>query len=237
MSGASFRGKSFSIYFLFFSITSVFCFPAHASSSRSINDSLVQGLSCQNLSVDSIYRALRPDAFDPSRDMPLKNWPFRSGLTMIAGCWGLASSQRMIYYLARYNTSSQQSMPERVPQVLDMIRGEGVRYSSANNDPSGGPGFRGVPLKNYNVFAVEESTLSQSRLWQALTVGYVQSFPEGFTLKRNVRTDIEANQVHHFFRAENVGMGLGTSARSVRANRATLAHLQRNLEGRRLEKF
>ncbi|MGZ3769013.1 MAG: hypothetical protein ACXVCP_06955 [Bdellovibrio sp.] len=94
-----------------------------ANPSRTINDSLVQNLECRNLSVNNIYRAIRDDAFDVSRNMPVKNWGFKSGLARIAGCWSLSRTQRMMAYLARYNTSSEQRIEERVATVLDMIRG------------------------------------------------------------------------------------------------------------------
>lgn len=108
----------------FFSFVTVTSNSAVANiTTRTINDSLVQNLECQNLSVNNIYHSIRDDAFDVSRNMPVRNWSFKSGAATIAGCWALSRTQRMISYLARYNTSSENHMENRVSTILDMIRG------------------------------------------------------------------------------------------------------------------
>lgn len=110
------------ILFSFFVLTPPTAAAANHST-RTINDSLVQNLECRNLSINKIYSSIREDAFDVSRNMPIKNWGFKSGLANIAGCWSLSRTQRMMSYLARYNTSSDKRIETRVPPLLNMIRG------------------------------------------------------------------------------------------------------------------
>lgn len=208
-----------------------------------INDSLVLNLDCRKLSVDNIYRAIRPDAFHESRNMPIQNWPFRSGVATIAGCWALSSTQRMVSYLARYNTPDNRRMEQRVPRILDMIRRasleekreSGEDHTSNNNSQP----FIARNLKYYSVFPVPEGSLYESRrdyqngLWNGLLDGYTQEF-NGKLVSRNFKAEIEANQASHFFRAGNIGMGLGSGSRSESKNRESVAQLTRNLDGKRL---
>lgn len=213
-----------------------------AKQGRVVNDSLVQNLSCQNLSVDSIYRAIRDDAFEQRRNMPIRNWSFRSGLVPLAGCWGLASTQRMVSYMARYNTSSSQRMEKRVPMLLDMVRRETLEenqgYNEYDHDNKTEP-YYSKKLKKFNVFAVEESNLNDSSysgdrgLWNRLMRGYTQEL-NGQKVIRNFKSDIEVNQANHFFRAGNIGMGMGNGVRSEEKNRETVEQLMRNLDGKRL---
>ncbi|WP_374073837.1 hypothetical protein [Bdellovibrio bacteriovorus] len=209
-----------------------------------INDSLVLNLDCRKLSVDNIYRAIRPDAFHESRNMPIRNWPFRSGAVTIAGCWALSSTQRMVSYLARYNTPDNRRMEQRVPRILDMVRRasleERIDHSEDHTNRSNGTQpFISRNLKYYSVFPVPEGSLYESRrdfqngLWNGLVEGYSQEF-NGRSVLRNFQNEIEANQASHFFRAGNIGMGLGSGSRSESKNRETVAQLTRNLDGKRL---
>lgn len=222
---------------LLFSPEQAFAVPSDFGS-RTINDSLVQNLQCENLSVDSIYRAIREDAFDERRNIPMRNRPFRYGLTTIAGCWGFSSTQRMISYLARYNTTSIQAMPYRVMGLLDMVRGQSLTENNQFFETDSRQPFVATDLKKYSVFAVEESTLADGRyelgtLWNSLLIGYTQMF-NGVQIVRSFREEIEANQVRHFFRSSNIKMGLGTGALSAGENHSTWQQLKKNLDGRRL---
>lgn len=209
---------------------------AVSASERTINDSLVQNLSCRNLSVESIYRSIRDDAFEAQRNIPMKNWPFRRGATVIAGCWGLSSTQRMISYLARYNTSSNEKMSARVADVLDMVRRE--KFEVDFNVPGTSGRIKSV-APSYKVFAVEEPNLKEgyfkslTSLWSSLMLGYMQNL-NGTKRLRNFREDIQANQAEHFFRVSNLKMGMGGGARPAETNRLTASWLRRNLDGKRL---
>ncbi len=213
---------------------------ASTASSPVIEDSLVSNLSCQNLTVDSIYRAIRDDAFDESRNLPIRNWAFRHGATPLAGCWGLSSAQRVVSYLARYNESSGSAMSERVASALDMIRGQFVEAAYNVDDNYGQNNFyHASPLKEYHVFAVEESSMRSSlgqgsdSFWNSLMAGYNQQL-NGNYLARNFRAEIEASQVAHFFRGGNLRMGMGSGPLSVEENHSTWALLKTNLDQKKL---
>ena len=178
--------------------------------------------------------------------MPIINWPFRSGVGMIAGCWALSSTQRMFSYMARYHTPDSRRLDQRVPQVLDMVRRarlEAIVGSGGDTtypeDSTASRQFVSRKLPYFSVFPVAEGSLNESRLnyqnglWNGLTRGYEQTF-NGHKVSRNFRAEIEANQTAHFFRFGNVGMGIGTGVRSESTNRKTLEQLTRNLDGRRL---
>ncbi|UOF01681.1 hypothetical protein [Bdellovibrio reynosensis] len=205
---------------------------------KTVNDSLVQNLSCKNLSVDNIYRAIRADAFDANRNMPIQNWAFKSGMATIAGCWALSSTQRMVSYMARYNATGARSMQERIPVVLDMVRGARVVEAKTNTVDENRNRLSEVKLPYFSVFAVEEGNLRDSRnnyngLWNKLMDGYDQNVG-GYVVRRHFRDEIEANQANHFFRFGNIGMGMGSGKRSERKNAETVEQIIRNASGKRL---
>lgn len=213
---------------------------ASGASSPVIEDSLVSNLSCQNLTVDSIYRAIRDDAFDESRNFPIVNWPFRHGATPLAGCWGLSSAQRVVSYLARYNQSSDLTMSERVTSALDMIRGQLVEAAyNVDGNYTQNNFYYASPLKEYQVFTVEESSMRSSQgqgrgsFWNSLMAGYNQEI-NGNNLFRNFRAEIEASQIVHFFRGGNLKMGMGSGPLSVAENHSTWALLKTNLDQKKL---
>lgn len=191
-----------------------------------INDSLVQGLSCKNLSVRSVYHAIRDDAFDETRNLPAKNWGFKSGIASIAGCWALARTQRMVSYLARYNTSSDLRSEKRVSIVLDMIRRARLTPDEQR-------------LKNYSVFAVEDSNFSENKsnagwnLWNALEIGYYQNVA-GKKVLRSFREEIQTLQNNTFYRVKNLKMIWKNGDRIKSTNRETAQRLIQNLNGKRL---
>ncbi|WP_413942895.1 hypothetical protein [Bdellovibrio sp. HCB-162] len=214
-------------------------------SNKVINDSLVQNLSCRTLNVDNIYRAIRADAFAESRNMPVRNWPFRSGLATIAGCWALSSTQRMVSYMARYNTPDNRRMDQRVPRILDMVRRSkleakigGNNHDYPNNNSQQQP-FISRDLSFYTVFPVPEGSLYESSkdyqngLWNGLMRGYEQEF-NGQRVSRNFKDEIEANQASHFFRASNITLAMGSGARAGGTNVITAQQLMKNLDGKRL---
>ncbi|WP_063242675.1 hypothetical protein [Bdellovibrio bacteriovorus] len=204
-----------------------------STQSRVINDSLVENLRCSTLSVDNIYKAIRADAFSEERNMPVTNWPFKSGLATIAGCWALSSTQRMVSYLARYNTVGAQAMSVRVPVILDMVRGNKLVENTRDN--SNAP-YDTRPA-SYSTFAVEGNTLKATNtyngLWAEMRDGYDQ-WISGARVRRNFTDEIEANQANRFFRFGNLGMTFKSGERSVKANWATMAQLLKNLNGKRL---
>lgn len=209
-----------------------------AKNSKVINDSLVNNLSCQKLSVESIYSAIRDDAFDESRNMPIKNWGFQSGLASLAGCWALSSTQRMVAYLGRYYV--QVKTPDaQVPEILDMVRGRRLVEAdfTGREDVYNRP-YDETRLKDYVVFPMEHGSLAESArvnsgLWSLLQTGYAQKFRYR-TVTRKFRDEVEANQSRHFFRVRNLGMGLGSGVRSEKKNARTINEITNNLDRKRL---
>lgn len=217
--------------------------PTVLAAPKSVTDSLVRGLSCRDLSVNSIYKAIREDAFDESRNMPITNWEYSHNGIPLGNCWALSSTQRMFSYLARYNESSSVGKEERVKLVLDMVRRSTPKLMQETESVERGrsyahkPQMRVVnsPLKNYKVFEVEGDSLDKSYdFWWGLRDGFVATLAPKRTVKRAFRDDIQVNQGNHFFRAGNLGMGLGSSPTSAKDNYETIKTLLRNLDGKRL---
>lgn len=212
-------------------------------SNKKITDSLVKDLSCNKLSIDGIYLRIKPDAFQESRNMPIVNWAFRSGLATIAGCWALSSTQRMVSYMARYNEPTNTRMDQISPGVLNQIRGgtlalvsdnrNGDNYGSSSNER-----LVTRDLKANKVFQVPGNSLSEdkwhnSSLWMRLLEGYVENV-DGRNVHRHFRAEIEENQARHFFRASNIGMGAGSGDRSAKKNQESASIMRRNADTNRL---
>ncbi|MFS4458248.1 hypothetical protein [Bdellovibrio sp. HCB2-146] len=218
--------------------------PTVLAAPKTVTDSLVRGLSCQNLSVNSIYKAIREDAFDESRNMPITNWEYSHNGIPLGNCWALSSTQRMFSYLARYNESNSLSNEARVQLVLDMVRRstpklveDSTQSVERGRSYVNKPQVRVVnsPLKTYKVFEVEGDSVNKSYdFWWALRDGFVATLAPKRTVKRAFRDDIQVNQGNHFFRAGNLGMGLGGSPTSAKDNYETIKTLLRNLDGKRL---
>jgi len=236
------RASLFAGGFLAVMISSAeFVSAAPAVSSRSINDSLVQNLSCQNLSVNTIYRAIREDAFAESRNMDIVNWGYSSGGFTLGNCWALSSTQRMFSYLARYNQSSNLTKEARRELVLNMVRRgvpavqEEAGSTEKGNRTQGRDRVVTKALKSYSVFPVEGSSVVDSYdFWWDLRAGYDMNLSKKYTVKRAFREEVQVNQGDHFYRMGNVGMGLGSGATSPKENYETLKTLIRNADGKRL---
>jgi hypothetical protein len=87
-----------------------------------ISDSLVRNLSCKNLTEANVLKSLQPDAFDRSRELPIRNWDSNG----IANCWGLALAQRDVFYFMRFGVSNLPSLEQRnyTEDVARMISGD-----------------------------------------------------------------------------------------------------------------
>lgn len=248
---------------IFFPLLILFSSLSTATASiKTINDSLVQNLDCRNLSINKIYRSIREDAFNESRNIPVKNWGFKSGIATIAGCWSLSRTQRMFSYLARYNTSSDHRMDERVSSVLDMIRGatlvsrfesnaaylteelpltdetEYLVRSESNQVQPEALRYCEKKLSSYKVFEIEDSSFSENQnnqhgLWAYLQKGYTQYFL-GKSVLRNFRQEVQAQQAKLFYRINNLKMIWKKGDRPDWRNYETAKQLTKNLSGKRL---
>lgn len=225
---------------LFLSAEKAYAEAVHGlASEKKINDSLVQNLSCQGLNVDSIYAAIREDAFDERYNLPIKNWDFNSGGATLANCWALASTQRMISYLARYNEPTAQSSLERTTHILNMVRRSSPETDFNNGHAASSKDLRERPYRDLAVFPVnadsllEGSLFAEDRLWKDLASGFEQNV-DFVTVKRNFVTDIQTNQTNRFFRFGNIPMALAAGSRSQAENQKTIRQLTANLASKRL---
>ncbi len=201
-----------------------------------ISDSLVNNLSCNSLSVASILKKIRPDAFSYNNHMPFKNWGFRSGLTKLAACWGMGSTQRKLFYLMRLN--EKDALQPDLKMVLDMIRGATIEAtpSSENNNSQ----LIDQNLKAYNIIPVAEKNL-QEEYYRNTGTSFLEELFRGidysqdsFSIHRDLKTEIERSQERHFFRFKNIGMGSGTGPLSPEKNKMTMQNLIINLRQNRL---
>lgn len=219
------------------------CVFSNLAPARTITDSLVDNLSCNDLSIKNIYSRIRPDAFSSNYHMPIKNWGFRSGAFDIAACWGMSSTQRKFFYLLRLNEN--QAPRVDVKKALDIVRGTDMDYFLAFS--AGKKEIKNEDLETleraltrYSVIPLAERTIaeefgrnsSSGFLDQLMTgVNYYSGRQKVF---RNLKSEIERSQELHFFRARNIGMGAGSGPLSPSENRTTLNQLKANIAAKRL---
>jgi hypothetical protein len=202
---------------------------AHA---KDISDSLVQNLSCSSLSVSSILAKVRPEAYSSRNHMPLTNWPFKSGLTNLAACWGMGSTQRKLFYLLRTNVKDAPRLD--VSSALDMVRGASVSGDKLFSYELEDASLRAneATISNYKVYNLEESNI-RDEYGRNNGHGFMDLMFRGVGA-RNLRSEIERSQERHFFRSSNIGMGAGTGPRGTSENRDTLKTLIANMKAHRL---
>jgi hypothetical protein len=203
-----------------------------------ISDSLVNNLSCNTLSIGNILEKIRPEAFSFNNHLPLRNWGFRSGVTNLAACWGMGSTQRKLFYLMRLNEKG--SAPPNTKNVLDMIRGATVESGFVLQSNTDIERAREQALKAYNVIPVTERNLREeyarntgTSFLEALFKGVDYNL-DSRAMHRDLKTEIERSQELHFFRAQNIDMGLGSGPRSPDINQKTLQTLKNNIRLNRL---
>jgi hypothetical protein len=211
-----------------FHILFVFLFlkinPAFGASSYS--DSLVENLNCSKIDATEIYKKMRAESFSLNYHLPVQNWGFSVGLYDLAACWSLARSQRLFFYLARWNESSDKDIQKATYEILEMIRGTSP-YAHVDD-----PFVNEWPLDELTMIKqLDRQWNITSVLWGALNKGFRQDFPNGRQLSRNFRSEIEFYQnlrFHDFIR--NLKYVVGDGSRSAESNRETRSQTLRNLE-------
>ncbi len=213
---------------------------AWARSENTITDSLVKKLSCENLSVDSIYKSLQPTAFHTFYHIPVMNWRFHSGGPALGVCWGLSSAQRKMFYLARFEEQENLNKADLLRKTLDLFRGSELTEQQAGN---GRARAIPTPLSQLEVLKYSDKSLMSSwahaetepwGLFPVLNRGYKEELG-GETVWKTFKLDLQRSQQAHFFRGSNVALLSGeTAERSTADNVATLALLQKNLNSKRL---
>lgn len=219
-------------------MASVFLFENTVFASKKIiSDSLVQNLNCQSLSLGSMLGSIRPEAFSHRHHMPFKNWPFQSGVSPLAACWGLSSTQRKLFYLLRHGEKN--ASPVNLLEVLDMIRGAHLKaVSMGPREPA--QHLIETRLKNYSIMTIAEDNI-RDEYGRNTGLGFLDVLLEGasykmdrFKIHRNFRSEVERSQERHFFRFQNLGMGAGSGLQRPELNLSTLQTLKQNLRLKRL---
>lgn len=211
-------------------ISLCFITPIGTLADSSVSDSLVENLSCNSLKKEDVLRKIRVEAFSSFYHMPVINWGYSLGLYDLASCWSLARSQRLFFYLSRWNDSSAPDSEKTLFDVLEMIRG---------SSPYAHPGdleIKEFPLKELLVFSHSESSLGiQTPLWHSLTKGLIQTFPNDKKLLRNLKSEVEFYQTWRFHDfIKNIRYVIGNGTRTPQQNRATRDLVLRNIEENKL---
>lgn len=207
---------------------------------KTVTDSLVANLSCDNLSTSSILIKIRPTAFSSANHMPIKNWSFSSGGIGLAACWGMSSTQRKLFYLLRLSEKSAPAL--NLQSALDTVRGTKVDYEiikPANGQMETQRLFE-PKLTEYSVIPLTERNIVEE--WGRNTgLSFLDKMLKGAmfkngrdTLFRGLRTEVERSQELHFFRPGNIDMGAGSGPRDPADNRKTLERLMFNMSSNRL---
>ncbi|WP_413581941.1 hypothetical protein [Bdellovibrio sp. HCB288] len=221
---------------------SAVCFQtAHGADAKLINDSLVKDLSCRNLSVDSIYSAVYPrTAFHTYYHLPVQNWYFKSGGPALGVCWGLASAQRKMFYLARFDEKEELSKDELMRRTLNMVRGHDL---SPQQVGEGNVRMVKSPLNRYEVLKYADDSLLSSwmgekqyptGIFPLINNGYKEEV-RGKSYWKTFKLDVERAQQERFFRFSNLSMVVGDEDdRGTVENMLTFSVLKKNLETHRL---
>ncbi len=219
------------------------CLITHPASAKTVTDSLVANLNCDNLNVSSIYANILPAAFSSANHLPVKNWAFSSGGIGLGACWGMSSTQRKLFYLLRLNESHAADFD--LTRALDTVRGTTVgalmmQENSADPNSRDPQRLNENKLKEYGVIPLREPNITSE--WSRNTgLGFLERMLKGQTYQigsrqvyRALRTEVERSQELHFFRARNIGMGAGSGPRPPKENADTLKILMANMSSKRL---
>lgn len=142
-----------------------------------ITDSLVANLSCDQVTPENIYAHIRPDAFDLNKHLPIHNWSFKKGPYKLGVCWSLSHTQRIFYYLARWQDNEPEiyGNEEDVIHILNLIRGsQPVRGALAK--------VKEQRLKRFSTFSIDSFSLDAGIFSQVFT-GVWDELPFAYNLK------------------------------------------------------
>ncbi|MFM6927294.1 MAG: hypothetical protein ACKOX6_02465 [Bdellovibrio sp.] len=198
---------------------------------KTVSDSLVKNLSCDNISASEIYSKMDTTQFSSEYHLPITNWKFDGGLYDLANCWAMSRTQRLFFYLNRWRSMvDAQPTYQTRKGILDMIRGA-VPYTQNKEK-----WILDSPLSRLYVFGAAESAFDKkSGLFAGLFNGIKQSFPNNRTEIRNFHSEIEHYQKARFGKfLKNIKYVIGTGARSEKRNRNTRDTLIQTLEQNRL---
>ncbi|UYL07650.1 hypothetical protein B9G69_011390 [Bdellovibrio sp. SKB1291214] len=219
-----------------------------ASDAKTVTDSFVKKLSCQNLSVDSIYESLQPTAYHTYYHLPIQNWGFNSAGADLGVCWGLSSAQRRMFMLGRFEEKEELSRTEIRNKTLDILRGfdysplQSFDYSPLQTS-RGREMMVATPIRRWDVVKFSDTSMIRSwaredmdpeGIYPLVNRGYAET-AAGKPVWKTYKLDVERGQQQRFFRGGNLAMVVGdTLARGTVDNLVTMTTLAKNLAGKRL---
>lgn len=185
-----------------------------STQARVVGDELVQNLRCDQVSADSIYKAIRPSAFSIARRITTENFKANS----IAHCWALARWQRIALLLGRQNSSVNYDPAA----IADLIRGGRPHLNVQNFAIQ-------TPLQNYRVFRwpATQGTVDKQLSQLEKDIRRAKS-----STPRNYYEELESAQGSLFYRFSNVYFLL--DSQSVRERAETINKIARLAQQNRL---
>jgi hypothetical protein len=214
---------------------------AAMADSKTVTDSFVKKLSCQNLTVDSIYNSLQATAYHTYYHLPIQNWGFKSGGLDLGVCWGLSSAQRRMFMLGRFEEKEELSKADIRSKTLDILRGFDYSPQQSGN---GGERMLSTPIRQWDVIKYADDSMLRSwareekepnGLFPLINRGYSETIGGGNKIWKTYKLDVERGQQQRFFRGANLGMVVGgTQGRGSVDNLLTISTLAKNMAGHRL---
>ncbi|HWU45064.1 MAG TPA: hypothetical protein VN132_16540 [Bdellovibrio sp.] len=174
------------------------------ATAKTISDSFVENLRCEGLSVDSVFKSIREDAFSSDRHMPYENFEFSYRLMPLASCWSMSHLQRLMFYFGRFN--EQGTVPsdlERVQKMKAWIRGQGFDVLK----------FRDLTAFEY---------------YKEYGTGFFIENEQTF------KKEIEADQVERLFNSKNEKYLASDGSRGQVENQKTFGRIVNDLNRKRL---
>ena len=187
---------------------------------KDISDDLVENLSCQNLSTQTIYQSIKPAAFSIDKHTQKQNW----ATGVIANCWSLSRTQRLHFYLGRTKLLDEKTATRNSEEILNMIRGS---IPDQMNQPMVGVKEIENKLKKLSVFE-----LTNSKYIENLQAKSKMS--TGSMLDRNFVNDIETYQVRRFNHPANLGKYVLSAMPSASENEKLFKQIAQNLDQNKL---
>lgn len=187
---------------------------------KTINDDLVENLSCQNLSTQTIYQNIKADSFSAEKHTKKENW----GTGIIANCWSLSRAQRLHFYLSRTTLLDETTATRSSEEILNMIRGS---IPDQINQPLVGNKEIEYKLKKLSVYEFTASMdMEDIQASSQMSIGVI--------MDRNFVNDIETYQARRFNNPSNLGKYVLSASPTSAENEKLLKLITSNLDEKKL---
>ncbi len=185
-----------------------------------INDDLVENLSCQNLSSQTIYQSIKADAFSADKHTQKENWP----TGVIANCWSLARTQRLHFYLSRTSLLDETTATKKSEDILNMIRGS---IPDQVNQPMTGTKEIENKLKKLSVYELTDiKYIENLQAKSKMSTGSIKD--------RHFTKEIETYQVRRFNNPANLSKYVLSASPSPAENEKLFNQIAQNLDQKKL---